>query len=1015
MKKSTALKQLLRAPLKTALTFLLIAAASFALFSRVIDSAVTTRERENIKDYYKGVAALDNTVPDIVIDMGDYSIGYDGERKPWPSDEQLERFFSLPGVTLAETRYMTAGRIEGCRRFEDGGEYTGPTFIIEGEYAGYDEELSSETHVYLEFDHAKLLAGDMKWNSEQPFGVYCPAEENYMSQKNPYPKAYWDNLEKGSRCLVVGTYDNISGYTVCMEYAMQVHELKDMFCVTEGLGDDYLETEEFAFYKETIEAVNQALEVYDVVYTSDMRSIPYVNERSMVVTEGRPLTMADSDGCVVSDVFLEKNQMSVGDVIQIQLGDRLYYQNGVRGAKPRDRDYISDFTDTVELKIIGAYHFTKTYTERLMDGSWWTYAPSTVFVPASLLPVSVPEDYEGEVGQYSVFIEDAEDIEGFLRAAEPLVTEMGINMRFSDGGWMNVKEGLQTGVLISFLTTALYVAGTVLALLLAAYLYVGRNKKSYAVMRMLGVPGRTAASSVTLPFLVLSVSAMSIGGAIGFYYTRGKAAALLEKMMDSAPDGYVLDAGIPISVVSFCFLAELGFTVCFTWYFLRSMKKIPPLELLCEKQVRAAAKWKAKPDREPSAPVMAEANIAALPVGEIRSARKKYGALRQVPAYIMRHMRRGAAKTAVSLILAAVLAAGIGSFVMASLTFQDIFEHIEVKGGATGFSTAAVRELSRSDLARDFYYQTSFYVMAGESETGAKMVFTNDMERYLSNIAEDYTFEFAEGYDASSIGEDRPLCILGKQVAEMYGVRPGDHIELLSDSMYYGLENIEMYAENEAELKKARKNAMQSYTVIGVVDSSEEEIVSSMFGAANYVAELMYSGAFAVEHSAFILTDNTRLDEMNDLLEETRAQDYGFGLTSSYYIDAEEMKTVERICRMLKELFPIALGASVLIGMFGPGLIIMQSAKEAAYLRVLGVTKKRARCMLVLEQIVLCLAATLFVAAILAAYHPGRFLKGAEMFAFCGGLYVLGSVFGAVTSSVLVTRHKVLELLHSKE
>lgn len=44
MKKSSALKTLLRSPLKSLLTFLLIAAASFALFSRVTDYAITTRE-----------------------------------------------------------------------------------------------------------------------------------------------------------------------------------------------------------------------------------------------------------------------------------------------------------------------------------------------------------------------------------------------------------------------------------------------------------------------------------------------------------------------------------------------------------------------------------------------------------------------------------------------------------------------------------------------------------------------------------------------------------------------------------------------------------------------------------------------------------------------------------------------------------------------------------------------------------------------------------------------------------
>ena len=52
MKKTTALKTLLRAPVKTLLTLLLIAAASFALFSRITDYAVTTRENKEVEKFF---------------------------------------------------------------------------------------------------------------------------------------------------------------------------------------------------------------------------------------------------------------------------------------------------------------------------------------------------------------------------------------------------------------------------------------------------------------------------------------------------------------------------------------------------------------------------------------------------------------------------------------------------------------------------------------------------------------------------------------------------------------------------------------------------------------------------------------------------------------------------------------------------------------------------------------------------------------------------------------------------
>ena len=84
-------------------------------------------------------------------------------------------------------------------------------------------------------------------------------------------------------------------------------------------------------------------------------------------------------------------------------------------------------------------------------------------------------------------------------------------------------------------------------------------------------------------------------------------------------------------------------------------------------------------------------------------------------------------------------------------------------------------------------------------------------------------------------------------------------------------------------------------------------------------------------------------------------------------------------------------------------------------MRILGVTKKRARCMLVLEQIFLCIAAIVLVAGILALVGPGLFARGAQMLARCWLLYFLACVCGTLAAAIQVTRYKVLELLQVKE
>lgn len=90
---------------------------------------------------------------------------------------------------------------------------------------------------------------------------------------------------------------------------------------------------------------------------------------------------------------------------------------------------------------------------------------------------------------------------------------------------------------------------------------------------------------------------------------------------------------------------------------------------------------------------------------------------------------------------------------------------------------------------------------------------------------------------------------------------------------------------------------------------------------------------------------------------------------------SEGLKNVEQICSLMESLFPIAVVAAVDVGLIGSGLVILQSFKEAAFLRILGVRKKCARCMLALEQILLCVTGIIFVVCGLAVYSPELFAR----------------------------------------
>lgn len=1009
MRKLMILKTLLRSFWKTILTFFLIVAASFALFSQVTNYAVTTREITHAKSFYRGVAALDNTVPNLQLQgLGNVAddITYETENNPWPTQEQLQEFSSLPGVTLAQTRYMTAGKVENYKRVIDENAtwaYRG-RFVIEGAFAGYEDDPNNAGLINILLDDVTVLAAtDDKMVLEKPVKIRAVSADDQTYYENPHPLSFFENLERGSRCIVTGRYSDKYG----MEKGLGEHA----FQVIEGLGEEYLENQECAYQKGLIAAINQNIYTFDFVYTSDMRAIPRFNEHSMAITKGRPLTEEDTDVCVVNQLFLDAYDLSIGDKIHVELGDRLFHQDfDMGGALAGDAETLSNFIGSAELEIIGAYQDVDDSGE--MFESQWCYTKNTIFVPRALLPVDVPDDFEPCVGEFSVFIENAPDIEAFQEAAKPLTAKMGVTMRFSDGGWLSVKDSFEAGQRMAFFTEILSFVGAALALLLAAYLYIGRNKKTYAIMRTMGVPAKTAQNSIVLPLGIVSVFAMPSGGITGLFYTSRTAAKVLWNMAASAPDGYVPDTALPISAVLLCLIFELAFILGITLFFLHQMKKMSPLELLQEGTARPSTDRKVLSEVMKTTPVPARFDFTKLSAVSEIPCKRKYNVLHQVMAYILRHMRRAAGKTVVSLILAVVLTSGVGMFVLAKLTYQDTYQKMEVKGRALNFSSSSILELSKSDLLDNFYCYNSLGVRVNDLKQNVSLTFTNDLERYLSG---GYTVTYAAGYDESSLNVSTGtglLCLIGQELAEKLNVQPGDRITLLSDALYSALAGA---IKNEEELLAAIDRKTKMYTVAGVIKSDSASASNGIFTAINRAAEDVYGQSFPFGYCEFTLADNEKLEEINILLEDQKKRESMYAPTASFYIDGTGLDNIRRICGLLESLFPIAVAAAVLIGLFGPGLVIIQSAREAAFLRVLGVTKKRVRCMLVLEQIILCLVGIVLVIGGFALLRPGLFARSAQTIIACFSLYLLGCLCGAFVAAIQVTRHKILELLQVKE
>jgi len=453
------------------------------------------------------------------------------------------------------------------------------------------------------------------------------------------------------------------------------------------------------------------------------------------------------------------------------------------------------------------------------------------------------------------------------------------------------------------------------------------------------------------------------------------------------------------------------------------MRKTPPLELLQDNVIRLDLNTKETASIAGVESICVSQKIVQLPVENQKNSqiafihplvyRRKYSALRQVTAYIVRHIRRGVGKSVISLTLAVVLTTGVGLLVLTKMTYQDAFHDVVVIGRTYEFSSPSIRALSNSDLISDFFYYGSFGVLINGMDFQNTITITNNRERYFDEARiSDYYFEYADGFDSSSVGDT--LCLLGSAIAEIHGVDPGDKITLLSSNSYFALTKI--YEDSEEDiLAAAVERESKSYRVMGIICSDDLSINSGVFASASKVADQVYGQPFPLDFSEFTLADNERLSDLSGLLSRQTSINRSYAPEAAFYLDAAELDNITHVRDLIILLFPIAVTAAVLIGSAAPGLIIVQSAKTAALMRVLGVTKKRTRCMLMFEQIGLCVIGIALVTGALALYNSGLFARSAEMLAISGALYLSGCFCAAFWASVHVTRRRVLELIQIKE
>ena len=271
------------------------------------------------------------------------------------------------------------------------------------------------------------------------------------------------------------------------------------------------------------------------------------------------------------------------------------------------------------------------------------------------------------------------------------------------------------------------------------------------------------------------------------------------------------------------------------------------------------------------------------------------------------------------------------------------------------------------------------------------MVVTSDIDRYAGKVVPVTYAEFADPAVASVTSKFGKVLVVGRGIADALGADLGDTVAIIPTG-----------AGDQRAL----------YRIAGI----DETTVG--FGMWARPCETVYTPGLDEESPIFkpvgvlevSIGDSHRADEYRTYAGRVIRES---GVVMA--MNTSRLEGIRNAHNLVGLLYPIALVATLLIGGFLCCLILLQSSKEAAIMRVLGTTKAEVRALLALEQIPLNIAGIAVGMCTLTILDGPSSLRAFWQTLLYAAMYFTVIIISAAVSAAIVTRRKTLALLNDIE
>jgi hypothetical protein len=547
-------------------------------------------------------------------------------------------------------------------------------------------------------------------------------------------------------------------------------------------------------------------------------------------------------------------------------------------------------------------------------------------------------------------------------------------------------------------------------------------------MRALGTPFRRANRSLYVPLAVLGILALAAGNI--FAYTR-VGSRIEEVLTPLYQSGVESEASVPGYLVLICFACVFAALAVVTAFMLHRIGKKPPLVLLQAGTNRNAAKESARGGRDHIVQTVS-ASHSFIPVRAVSETKTpprtsgKYGAVRHVGSCIARHIRRTPAKSLFSLGLALLLVGTIGQLTVIRGVYRVLYENLEVKAHILddGIAVDKAIQVAASKFVKAAYCENISLSLACYKEE-LRVIMTNNIMRASAGAAD---VEFLDGYDDTSFSAVDPvsgpanICVMESGLMQTLGVKLGDKVRFHSNFVLglmikdtFGIQIDESSPEWDKMVDffdPTLEKQSVFFTVVGRVSGVPANAVYAP--VTEGLSPVLYYDDELMDYVECTLISPQHAEEFS-IFVQSKIEPVVGSMRSPFTMDTSEADNLYQTIRLLNTLYPIAIAVAVVMSGLFPGLIVLQSDREASILRVLGTTKRRTRVLLIVEQAVLCLFGQLCAAAVLLSINGVSIAGHAATLGIAAIALLMGCIAGSLVCAVIVTRRRVLELLQVKE